>query len=69
MIVETKREISKVVYDEHVIQNHKELSDWIENEVAMKSSFPPMGYGYYGGRLFEQDGKYYVSWRHADSCD
>lgn len=69
MIVESTREINKEAYDEHIKQSYKEMSEWIESEIAMKSCFPPMGYRYYGGRLYTQDGKFYVSWRHEASCD
>lgn len=27
------------------------------------------GYGLYGYEIFEEDGKYYATWRQGDSCD
>lgn len=67
-MITTKMEISKNDYKEIVQKPRNEIEDFVIN-VAYNSPFPPCGYGFESPSIFEEDGKYYVSWKRYDSCD
>lgn len=47
---------------------YSEISDFVEN-IANDSPFKPCGYGFSDPGFFEEDGKYFVSWKRWSSCD
>lgn len=40
-----------------------------EDKVEIFGMAVIQGYGLYGYEIFEEDGKYYATWRQGDSCD
>lgn len=54
------KEITEEQYKQ-VKEHHNAAGIFEEREVC--------GYGVYGDRYYEQDGKYYVSYMLGDSCD
>ena len=52
-------EITKEEYD----KAQKEGSDSLVPEYVV------CGYGLYGSRVYEEDGKFYLKWEQGDSCD
>lgn len=55
-----KREITKEQYI-NATENHDAHGIFLPQET--------MGYGVYGERYFEENGKYYVSFELGDNCD
>ena len=47
---------------------YSEISDFV-SEIANKSLFKPCAYGFSSPNFFEEDGRYFVSWKRWDSCD
>lgn len=65
-MVNCTKEISKEVYDK-AMENNGHIPGNMEMEV-----FGPAiccGYGLYGTRVREEDGKYYVDYKRGSSCD
>lgn len=59
-------EVSKEVYE-----RSKERGGYMADE-DLKKNFSAMdlyGYGVYGAKVYEQDGKYYCTYMTGDSCD
>ena len=65
MVVTSRKEISKEVYDRAVANNGRMTED---DEVAILGAYV-YGYGLYGTAVYQEDGKYMVSFRHGDSCE
>lgn len=61
-------EIEKEFY-EKIKNADKEAADEMMIGIAIKRGFNPAGYGFYSPMLYEQNGKYYFSWLHGESCD
>lgn len=70
--IRTIKEINKDKYNELLIlqnSNIKSLHEAIE-EIAFSSPFPPNAYECtIPMSVYEENGKYYVSWHRWDSCD
>lgn len=65
MVVTSRKEISKEVYDRAVANNGRMTED---DEIAILGAYV-YGYGLYGTAVYQEDGKYMVSFRHGDSCE
>ena len=65
-MVNCTKEISKEVYD-RAIENNGVIPGNMEMEVFGPSIC--LGYGLYGTRVREEDGKYYVDYSRGSSCD
>ncbi len=65
MVVTSRKEISKEVYDRAIANNGRMTED---DEIAILGAYV-YGYGLYGTAVYQEDGKYMVSFRHGDSCD
>ena len=65
MVVTSRKEISKEVYDRAVANNGRMTED---DEIAILGAYV-YGYGLYRTAVYQEDGKYMVSFRHGDSCE
>ena len=65
MVVTSRKEINKEVYDRAVANNGRMTED---DEIAILGAYV-YGYGLYGTAVYQEDGKYMVSFRHGDSCE
>lgn len=63
---EYTKEIDKEVYDRAVANNNSITN---ADEEKIFSTSIRYGYGLYGTRVFEEDGKYMVRYKIGDSCD
>ena len=61
-----KREITKEQY-ERAVQNKGYISEVDKADVFTESEI--WGYGVYGNKVVEDDGKYYVHYSIGDTCD
>lgn len=61
-----KREITKEQY-ERAIQNGGHIAEEDKSDVFSCSEI--WGYGVYGNRVVEDDGKYYVDYSIGETCD
>lgn len=68
MYIESKKEITKKQFEYLQNCDKKEFNDFIENE-ARNSPFPPMGYDFISPRILYDDNKYFIAWKHWNSCD
>lgn len=71
MIITKTREISKEEYGK-AMENGGRLTSEQELEIlggAYVYGAYVYGYGLYGTAVYQEDGKYMVSFRHGDSCD
>lgn len=59
-------EITKECYDNLSTLTHPELSKLVEANLDVCIKY---GYGYYGCRIGEIDGKYYIVTKVGNSCD
>ena len=66
MLISCEREISKEVYD-RAVKNRNFIAK--EDEDTVFTEAERWGYGVYGDRVFEKDGKYFVAYERGDSCD
>ena len=66
MIITRSREISKEEYDK-AMANGGRLTD--DQELDILGGAYVYGYGLYGTAVYQEDGKYMVSFRHGDSCE
>ena len=60
-----KREITKEQFDRADDRGYLAQQDYLK----IFDESERMGYGVYADRVFEKDGKYYVSFEMGDSCD
>ena len=58
-MIDVNREITKEEYDK---ANEKGPYSLIPESIVM-------GYGVYGAEVYEEDGKYFLSYSRGDSCD
>ena len=58
------REITKEKYDYY--ESQPSVSAAIESDMSDDIIY---GYGYYGGSIYEDNGKYYMQYSIGDSCD
>ena len=65
MVVTSRKEISKEVYDRAVANNGRMTDD---DEIAILGAYV-YGYGLYGTAVYQEGDKYMVSFRHGDSCE
>lgn len=68
MLVTTKKEITKEEFEHLITRDVSEFYDYIEN-IACHSAFHPSAYGFLTPKVMNEEGIYYVSWQHYDSCD
>lgn len=68
MFVKTMIKISEDDYNK-LLQCSKEDAYCYIAEISNKSPFPACGYGFSDPEFFEENGKYYASWRRWGSCD
>ena len=61
-----KREISKDIY-EKALNNRNYICSEDMNKVFNMAEI--CGYGIYGAQVYEEDGKYYVSYYRGSTCD
>ena len=66
MILTKSREISKEEYDKAMDNGGRLTGD---QELEILGGAYVYGYGLYGTAVYQEDGKYMVSFRHGDSCD
>lgn len=68
--IRTRVSISQADYKELQSDNSRwTLKEYCYWAAKFKSCYPAEGYGMYSVRLETEDGKYYISWEHYDSCD
>ena len=68
MFEQSVSEISKEQFEHLQNCEVSEFHNFIENEAA-KSLFPPCAYGFSSPSILYKDDKYFVVWKHWDSCD
>lgn len=61
---EITREITKEKYDYY--KSQPSVSSAIETDMSDDIIY---GYGYYGGSVYESDGKYYMKYSIGNSCE
>ena len=65
-MVTCTKEISKEIYDK-AMENNGHIPKDMEEQVFGIAVL--CGYGLYGNRVKEEDGKYYVTYNRGSSCD
>lgn len=63
---ESRFEVTKEVY-ERAKENGGYMAD--EDKLKNFSAMDLYGYGVYGAKVYEQEGKYYCTYMTGDSCD
>lgn len=70
--IKTISEINEEEYNKLIVIKRNDIKTFHERvvEIASKSLFKPNAYGCtIPMEVFQQEGKYYVSWNRWDSCD
>ena len=52
----------------HFKDDREQTCEFVQ-QLAAKCGYHPCGYGCYGEKLIEDEGKYYACWLHSRSCD
>lgn len=68
MFVKSQVKIAKDDYNKLIQSSYRHIYDYVLDK-ANNSPYPSCGYGFYSPKLFIQNGEFYVSWEHFDSCD
>lgn len=67
-LINEETEISKQEYELYKDAAYEDQRDFVEN-IAIKSLFYPIVYGFGNVDFCEKGNKYYATWSHYDSCD
>ena len=71
MVVQSKHELTVDQYNylKEFWKHAPKEAEEIVADIAKQDGYHPAGYGCWGIKVYEEDGKYYVSWKRQNSCD